>query len=399
MNKLTKIAGLTAALMLATSATAMAADTTIAVILGFTGPLDTLSPPMLASAELAAKNINDQGGINGGNLKIITGDDNCVTADMATAAATQAINDGAVGIIGGMCSGVAMAIANNVTIPNGILQISPSATAATYTTLDDKDLVYRTSPSDAYNSEVFAKALVARGVNELGITYVNNDYGKGLADNFSAAYTAAGGKITATVAHEEGKAEYRAELGQLAAAGSPNLLVLAYANGSGKTVLQQAIESGDFTAYYGADGMVDNVLLEGFAPGALDGMIAMRPSEPSGAGTDAFNAVAAAGGMTTGSTFQQQTYDATFLMALALQKTGGSKDGIAQALRDVATAPGEVILPGEWEKAVGLIAAGTDIDYQGASGPVEFDANGDVAGSVVEMTVKDGAFVEVGPLT
>jgi branched-chain amino acid transport system substrate-binding protein len=85
-------------------------------------------------------------------------------------------------------------------------------------------------------------------------------------------------------------------------------------------------------------------------------------------------------------------------MALALQKTGGSKDGIAQALRDVATAPGETILPGEWKKAVDLLAAGTDINYEGASGPVEFDAAGDVAGSVVEMTVKDGAFAEVGPL-
>ena len=65
----------------------------------------------------------------------------------------------------------------------------------------------------------------------------------------------------------------------------------------------------------------------------------------------------------------------------------------------MALATGEKILPGEWTKAVELIKAGTDIDYQGASGPVEFDAAGDVAGSVVEMTVKDGAFVEVGPLT
>jgi branched-chain amino acid transport system substrate-binding protein len=397
MTKLNKTVGLAAALLLATSMSAVAADTTIGVVLGFTGPLDTLSPPMLASAELAAKNINDQGGINGGMLKIVTGDDNCVTADMATAAATQVINDGAVAILGGMCSGVTAAIANNVTIPNGVLQISPSATAATITTLADNDLVFRTSPSDAYNSEVFAKSLFARGVTELGLTYVNNDYGKGLADNFTAAYTAAGGKVTASVAHEEGKAEYRAELGQLAAAGSQNLLVLAYANGSGKTVLQQAVESGDFTAYFGADGMVDNVLLEGFN-GGLDGLVAMRPSEPTGAGTDAFMAAAQAGGMTTGSTFQQQSYDAAFLIALALQKTGGSKDGISQALRDVATAPGEVILPGEWKKAVDLIAAGTDIDYQGASGPVEFDANGDVAGSVVEMKVEGGAFVEVGPL-
>jgi branched-chain amino acid transport system substrate-binding protein len=397
MTKLNKILGLTAvAVLLAGSA--QAADTKIGILLGFTGPLDTLSPPMAEAANLAAKNINDQGGLNGGMVVTQTGDDNCVTADMATAAATQLLNDGAVAILGAMCSGVTIAAANNVAIPNGTLMISPSATAATVTTLDDKDLLFRTSPSDAYNSEVFAKALVAKGVKELGLTYVNNDYGKGLADNFTAAYTAAGGTITANVAHEEGKAEYRAELGQIAATGTQNLLVLAYANGSGKTVLQQAVESGDFKAYFGADGMVDNVLLEGFAPGALDGMIAMRPSEPTGAGPEAFAASAKAGNMTTGSTFQQQSYDALFLIALALEKNKGAKDGLSQALRDVANAPGEVILPGEWKKAAELIAAGTDIDYQGASGPIEFDAAGDVAGSVVEMTVKDGAFVEVGPL-
>ena len=399
MTKLNKIASLAAALLLATSASALAADTKIGILLGFTGPLDTLSPPMADAANLAAKNINDQGGLNGGNVVTQTGDDNCVTADMATAAATQLINDGAVGIVGAMCSGVTIAAANNVTIPNGVLMISPSGTAATITTLDDKDLVFRTSPSDAYNSEVFAKALVARGVTELGLTYVNNDYGKGLADNFSAAYTAAGGTITANVAHEEGKAEYRAELGQIAASGTQNLLVLAYANGSGKTVLQQAIESGDFTAYFGADGMVDNVLLEGFPAGALDGMTAMRPSEPTGAGPDAFKAAAEAAGVTIGSTFQQQSYDALFLIALALEKNKGAKEGLSQALRDVANAPGEVSLPGEWGTAKERVAAGTDIDYQGASGPIEFDAAGDVAGSVVEMTVKDGAFTEVGPLT
>ena len=100
MTKLKTTASLAAALLLATSASALAADTKIGILLGFTGPLDTLSPPMADAANLAAKNINDQGGLLGGNVVTQTGDDNCVTADMATAAATQLINDGAVGIVG-----------------------------------------------------------------------------------------------------------------------------------------------------------------------------------------------------------------------------------------------------------------------------------------------------------
>jgi branched-chain amino acid transport system substrate-binding protein len=397
MNKTTTILGLTAAAVLFASS-ALAADTKIGFTVGFTGPLANMAPPIASAGELAVKNVNDQGGLAGGKLVMDQADDNCADPTIATAAASGLVNGGAIGLVGAMCSGITGAVANNVAVPNGILMISPSATAPTITTLDDKDLVFRTSPSDAYNSEVFAKALYARGIKEIGITYVNNDYGKGLSDTFAAAFTALGGKVQGNVAHEEGKAEYRAELGQLAAAGATNLLVLAYADGSGKVVMQQALESGDFTAYFGADGMVNDALFTGLPAGALDGYVAMRPAAATGAGTDAFAAAAAAANVTIGGTFQPQSYDATFLMALALEKNGGKKEGLNLALRDIANAPGEVVLPGEWKKAVELIAAGKDIDYQGASGPVEFDANGDVAGAVVEMGIKDGKFVEVGPL-
>ena len=121
---------------------------------------------------------------------------------------------------------------------------SPSATSPALTTLNDKDLVFRTSPSDAYQGEVMARLLLKKNIRDIAITYVNNDYGKGFADSLAAAYTAAGGKVTANVSHEEGKSDYRAEIGRLATAGSQNLVILAYASGSGNTVLRQAVESG-----------------------------------------------------------------------------------------------------------------------------------------------------------
>ena len=75
-----------------------------------------------------------------------------------------------------------------------------------------------------------------------------------------------------------------------------------------------------------------------------------------------------------------------------------NRAGLSQALRDVATAPGEKILPGEWSKAAALIKAGTDIDYDGAGGPADFDKAGDVDGIIVEVGVTDGKFVEIGPV-
>ncbi|HET8727003.1 MAG TPA: ABC transporter substrate-binding protein [Alphaproteobacteria bacterium] len=383
--------------VLGLAAPAMADDIKIGILLGFTGPLENLSPPMADAAKLALKNVSDQGGIDGANLVADTADDSCIDASVASASADKLINsDGDLAVVGAMCSGVAIAAANNVGIPSGTVMVSPSATSPAFSTLDDKDLIYRTAPSDAYNGEVLAHILKDHGIDNIAITYINSDYGKGLADALAAAFTAGGGTVAANVPHEDGKADYRPELGQLAASGSTVLVDLAYANGSGRTILQQAIESGDWQTYVGGDGMVDDSLFQGLDASALEGMIAERPGTPASDGTAVFNKIATDGGVKPDATYAPQSYDAAFLIALAAEKTGGKKDGMAQALRDVATAPGDVILPGEWKKAVDLIKAGKDINYEGASGPLEFDEHGDVPGVVTEMTVKDGHFVEVG---
>jgi branched-chain amino acid transport system substrate-binding protein len=258
--------------------------------------------------------------------------------------------------------------------------------------------VFRTPPSDAYQGEVLARLIKSKGIDNIAITYVNNDYGKGFADALSAAFTAQGGTVAANEAHEEGKADYRAELGSLSASGSQALVILAYANGSGQTILRQAVESGNFKTLIGGDGMVGNEALTGIDPAAVEGMIATKPGTPQIPGTALFAKAATDAGLDPTAVYAPQAYDAAFLLALAIEKNGSAaRDGLSAALRDVATAPGEVILPGEWKKAVDLIKAGTDINYEGATGPVDFDDNGDVPGTIVEMTVKDGKFVEVGP--
>ncbi|MFG5565858.1 hypothetical protein ACFJYA_16690, partial [Enterococcus faecalis] len=83
-------------------------------------------------------------------------------------------------------------------------------------------------------------------------------------------------------------------------------------------------------------------------------------------------------GIDPSAVFAAQAYDAAFLIALAIEQNGSAeREGLSEALRSVSSAPGEVILPGEWEKAVALIAEGTEINYEGASGSHEFDENGD----------------------
>lgn len=381
-----------------TAAPAMAEGAKIGILLGYTGPLENLAPPIGDAAQLAATHVNDQGGLLGGSLETVVGDSTCADATAAANAADRQINaDGVIGIVGAMCSGATISAANTAAIPAGVVMVSPSATSPAVTTVEDNDLLFRTTPSDSYQGEVMARLLLSKGINDIAIAYVNNDYGKGFADSLAAAFEAEGGTVAANEAHEEGKADYRAELGSLAASGSQNLVILAYASGSGQTMLRQAIEAGDFTVFVGGDGMVDDTLFNGMDAGAVEGMIATRPGRAESPGTSVYADLASAAGLDPTASFAPQAYDNMFMLALAAEKNGGGGEGLSAALRDIASAPGEVILPGEWEKAKALIAEGTDINYEGASGLHEFDAAGDVPGTIVEMTVNDASFVEVGP--
>ncbi|WP_224703896.1 ABC transporter substrate-binding protein [Devosia aquimaris] len=398
LNFKTKMALAVAASALVAAAPAMAQDTgaTIGFIGGFTGPIESLTPPIFAGAELVVKQVNEQGGILGGELKIISADGAC-DATAAAAAADKLINtDSVTGIVGALCTGETIGAFNGSGLSGNVVFISPASSAPALTTLEDNDLVYRTTPSDALQGVKMADLLLAKGVQDIAITYVNNDYGKGFADALTAAYTAGGGTVAASVAHEEGKADYRAELGNLVA--SQNLVILAYANASGNTILRQAVESGNFTTYVGGDGMVGDDLLSGIDAAAVEGLIATRAGAPSGGAVDIYNAFAS-DGFVANATYAPQAYDAAFLLALAIEKNGSaSRDGLSAALREVSSAPGEKILPGEWSKAVELIKAGTDIDYEGAGGALDFDAAGDVDGIIVELAVEGGTFVEKGEI-
>lgn len=404
MKKTHSILGLAVgAMALGLAAPVLAADVKIGILGDITGPIESLAGPIVAGAQLAFDHVNAQGGIlDGGKIVSITGDSAC-DPSVAGPAADKLVNtDQVTAIVGAFCTGATIGAANAAGIPGGVVQISPSASAPALTTLEDKDLVFRTTPSDAFQGVKMADLLVAKGIMDVAISYVNNDYGKGLADVFAARFAELGGKVTVNVAHEDGKADYRAELGQLASSGSTNLVILAYASGSGKVMLQQAVEGGDFASasYIGGDGMVGDDLLAGLPADAVNGkIIATRAGAYTGESADTYTKLATDAGQDPTATYAPQAYDAAFLLALAIQKNGSAdRAGLSQALRDVASAPGERILPGEWAKAVELIKAGTDIDYEGAGGPAEFDAAGDVDGIIVELAVEDGKFVEKGPV-
>ena len=395
MHKLNTILGLTAAAVLF-AAPAMAQDVKLGFIGDVTGPIAGFAGGMVKAGDLALQNVNDQGGIlKGGKISEVLADTAC-TGDLGGPAGDRMVNTEKVtAIFGSYCSGPTIAAANTAAIPGNVVMISPSATAPTVSTLKDNDLVYRDVVPDSVQGTKGADLLLSKGIKTVAVTYVNGDYGKGLADAFAAEYTAKGGTISASVAHEDGKADYRPEIGQLEASGADTLVIYGYENAGGGTILDQAVESGTFKNYFGGDGMAGDALTKDHKN--INGMILTKAAAAAGPSYDAFAALAKTIGLDPTSTYAANSYDAVFVLALAIEKNGtADRAGLSKALRDVATAPGETILPGEWKKAVDLISAGKDIDYKGASGDLEFDANGDVPGMIEWFTVDNNAVKDQG---
>ncbi|MDA7763384.1 ABC transporter substrate-binding protein [Pelagibacterales bacterium] len=389
MKKIT-IATLLSVAMLTT--TVVAENIKMGVILGFTGPIESLTPTMAGSAEMAFKEASDSGKLlNGSTIEVVRADSTCIDAAAATSAAERLItSDRVAGIMGADCSGVTTAIANNVAIPNGVTMVSPSATSPALTDIDDNGYFFRTAPSDARGGEILAQVVIERGVSKVAVTYTNNDYGKGLADSFSSAYTALGGTVTMDAAHEDGKGDYSAEVAALSASGANELVVIGYLDQGGRGIIQSSIDSGAFSTFVLSDGMIGQSLIDnvdGDLSGSF-GTIAGSDSE----GAAIFKTVASSNGIPGDGPYEPESYDAAALMILAMQ-AGNSSDraSIAANIMNVANAPGEIILPGQLAKGLEILSNGGQVNYQGATN-VEFTEVGESTGSFKELEIGNGKF-------
>jgi branched-chain amino acid transport system substrate-binding protein len=395
-------------LLMAASATALmtgnafaaehASEVKIGIILGFTGPIESLTPHMADAAEMAINEVSESGLLLGGaKVTPVRADSTCIDAAAATAAAERLVtSDGINGIMGADCSGVTGAILTNVAVPNGIVMISPSATSPglSHENNEDEGLFFRTAPSDARQGVIMTEVIMDRGINEVAVTYTNNDYGKGLADSFEAAFEEAGGTVTINAAHEDGKADYSAEVGALASAGGEALVVAGYVDQGGAGVIRSALDTGAFDTFVLPDGMYGDSLLDAMGS-ALDGSFGQVPGTDS-PGNATFEELGSAAGFDATSSFTAESYDAAALILLAMQAAGSSDSAeYKEHVMDVANAPGEQIFPGELAKALQILADGGDVDYVGASA-VELIGPGESAGNYREYEFQDGERVTVG---
>lgn len=387
--------GAISALALATSVAAVAAPLKVGALIPLTGDLQSYGEPSLKSAELAVKEINEAGGVLGEPVELSTGDTQTSPQPGVAAAQKLANVENVSALFGALSSGVTIPVAQSVSKTEQLLQISNASTSPVITDLDDGDFLFRTVPSDAFQGVALSEVTAAKGYKTVSIIYINNDYGKGLADSFSKAYEAQGGTVAATVAYEQGQPAYRGELQQADTGDAEALVLIGYPE-NGQTILRQSLEGGFFQNFVFTDGMKAPELVDNLGAEALEGSVGTVPQARSDSpGAEHFaEAYTSAYGEVPPKPYLDTAYDALYVIALAAQKAGSTdRVAIRDSLREVANPPGEQVGPGEFAKALELLEAGEDIDYEGASGSVNFDDKGDVPGTFGEWAYEGGEIV------
>ena len=370
-------------------------------VYSLTGALAPYGPPIANGAKLAVDHINEAGGLLGQKLEIVVRDSATAPAVGRDAATKLVEIDRVPALVGALSSGVTFAV-SSITIANEVVQISPASTSPAITDLDDNDFVFRTVVSDALQGPVLGDLAELLGYKTTSVVYVNNAYGKGLAEAFKKAFEAKGGKVLVTVPYEENKPSYRGEV-EAAIKGNPDALETIAYPVDGNKVLVQAVELGYQGKFLFCDGMKGGAVAAGPASKYIEGSFGTAAGPIKVAAAEQFEADYTARYGKSTVPYRGESYDAVALIALAIQKVGPdflkmSRAEQGRAIRDnlraVANPPGVEVTYKEFAKAFDLLRAGTDINYQGIAGPCTIDENGDMSEGAIEIWWIHNAKVE-----
>jgi len=355
----------------------------IGTLLSITGDLAPYGGPMQDAATLAIEEVNENGGLLGSQVTLIS-EDSQTSEIAAVDGANKLVKINKVpAIIGAAGSSISLAFIE-ITTKNNVVQISPSNTAPDFTTYDDNDFYFRTCPSDALQGKAMAILAMDENYTTASTLVLNNAYGVGFEKVFVAEFESMGGKILDRVKYDPAATIFDSEI-ELASKNNPDVIILISYPETGSLILKSAYQKGamDDTEWLLSEGLKDEGLAESVGKDTKGNYIiaGFKGTAPdptvTGPAYQTFNdAYMAKYGIET-TTFTANTYDAAAVIALAIEKAG-SVDGTAirDNIRAVANPPGvEVTDIGE---GLMLIREGKEINYQGASGDVNFDDNGDI---------------------
>ena len=328
--------------------------------------------------ELAIKHVNEGGGVFDLPVTVAVGD---TTADpeKAVAAARRLVEaEGVHAIVGPNASANALPVAERVIGPSAIPTISFSATSPELTAVADNDFLFRTALSDVSQGPVLARVARERGFDNVGLLHVDDPWGRGLAGAFEAAWD---GPIRA-VPVDRAQTGFLTALRESKGGGAQALVVIAFESAA-LTIVREAIEGGLYDSFIFGDAAKRPSLVRSLGGVRLGNMYGTGPaSAPESAASAAWEAawITEYGALPV-LAYVKEAYDATIALALAAQAAGRlDGDAIRDRLRAVGSSPGAVVSagPSGVADALRILAAGGEIDYEGASGSMEWDGNGDL---------------------
>ncbi len=339
-------------------------------ILPTTGALAFLGPPEIAGVNLAVQEINEAGGVLGQDVEIIHRDSGDTTTDIATQSVTDLLSQDVSAIIGAASSGVSQTVIQQIT-GAGVIQMSPANTSPDFTDADDDGLYWRTAPSDVLQGRVLGNYIMSCGAQTVGMIVLNDAYGTGLQASIKEAVEGAGGQVVVEEMFNEGDSQFSSQVDSLVAAEPDAYVVISFdqANSIVPLLTGQGVDPGSM---FFVDGNTADYS-EDLDPGTMEGAQGTQPG--SFAGDEFKNALAEIDPDLSVWNYAGESYDAVNLIALAADAAGSIEGAdIAAELEAVSKEGTECF---DYAGCVTLQRNGEDIDYQGFSGPITFDENGD----------------------
>ncbi len=352
----------------------------IGTVLPQTGSLAFLGPPEFAGVNLAVSEINDAGGVLGKPVEVFEGDSSDTSTNIASTTSDQMISRGSDVIIGAASSSVSLSIIDKITSA-GVIQFSPANTSPELSTYDDNGLYWRTSPPDTFQGQVLAEVVTSANKTKPAVMVLQDSYGEGLATNFQSNFESAGGTLAGDpIFYDPKAATFDAEVGQ-AKALDPDAIVLIGFEES-KKIIQELIKQGigpDKTSLFLVDGNLSNSLAKGLPKGIMAGTLGTLPG--ADAPTEFKDRMKEVDPKLEDFSYGPESYDAVVVSALAaIAANSDSGPDIASQLVDV-TSGGEKC--DTFEECAKFLEEGKDIDYDGQSGPIDFQDNGDPGQAVM----------------
>ncbi len=359
--------------------------------------------PIAETAQFAVDQVNAAGGAAGCQIEMVLRDTQVDPKVGVDAAKALVDLEGVNVLLGAVSSGVSMPILTSVTVPGGVMQMSCCSSSTAFTKLSEEGktdgLWFRTFATTGVQSAMAAKVAQDKGYKSIAVLYKNDDWGQDMARLIAADFAAVGVEVTASVAINDAQPSYRAEVTQ-ALASQPEAIYLALYPAEGTNAVREWISLGGTQNMIVANSLKSDEFRDNVGLQYLGNALGTDTASPRSESADAFRAAYQA-------RFDSEpngpglanSYDAAMIALLAMEAAGADASGsdIAAAVARVTDPDGTAVTADTagFTAAKEVLAGGGNVSYQGATGNVRFDANGDVSAPAVVWSFTDSGTEEV----